>query len=178
MKNSRIYNKIRTVENWPKPGVQFRDITTLLQHPRLVEQVVDQFVTFAIRNKCNSIVAMDARGFLFATPVSLRTGLPVSLARKKGKLPAETVSATYQLEYGEDTVEIHKNSIKKNSNVLLIDDLVATGGTVLAVNECIKRLDAELVAVAVVIDLPDIGGSNKIKNEGIKFYKCVSFEGE
>lgn len=167
---------IRTVPNWPKPGVMFRDITTLLENPPAFDYCIQKFVEKYHDQNIAKIVGIESRGFIFGAALARELGLPFVLARKKGKLPSETVSHEYQLEYGTDTIEIHKDAISLGENVLIIDDLLATGGTLSAACQLVEKLGAVVSGCAVVIDLPDLKGRDKLI--GYDIFSLVEFAGE
>ena len=169
---------IRTVPDWPEAGVMFRDITPLFQNRKAFRKLIDTFVHRYYDHDIDAVAGVDARGFILGSPIAyeLNTGfIPV---RKKGKLPFETVQESYELEYGSATVELHTDSFKPGDKVLLIDDLIATGGTMLAAVNLIKRLGADVVEAAAIIDLPDLGGSAKLRDQGIEVYSICEFEGK
>lgn len=149
---------IRNIPDFPKPGIQFKDISTLLLEPEAFRYVVDTWADRYRGRQIDAVVGMDARGFVFGGALAYVLGLPLVLARKKGKLPGETISETFQLEYGTDTVEIHSDALAEGARVLLIDDLLATGGTMAAVARLVERLGAEIVEMAFVIELPPLKG--------------------
>ena len=173
-----IKSKIRTVPNFPKKGIMFRDVTSLIADPVGLRLCVDDFAKHYKGKDFDLIVGIDSRGFIFGAALAylLQKGfIPV---RKKGKLPAETVSETYELEYGTDTLEIHKDAITQGQKVLIIDDLIATGGTAVAAINLVRKLGAQVVGFAAVVDLPDIGGSKKIAGAGVTVYSQTTFEGD
>lgn len=172
-----IKSAIRTVPNYPKNGILFRDITTLLQNGRAFNAVVEDIVEHWRSREIEKVVCLEARGFIFGGAVasSLKAGfVPV---RKAGKLPYNTIGTFYQLEYGVDKLEIHSDAIKAGDRVLIIDDLIATGGTADAAIKLVRELDGNIIGMSAVIDLPDLGGSTKIKNTGIDVYTLVDFPG-
>lgn len=173
-----IKSKIRTVPDFPKKGIMFRDVTSLIADPLGLRLCVDDFAKRYKEMDFDLVVGIDSRGFIFGAALAylLQKGfIPV---RKKGKLPGETVSETYDLEYGTDTLEIHKDAIKKGQKVLIIDDLIATGGTAVAAINLVRKLGAEVIEFAAVVDLPDIGGSKKIESVGVAVYSQTTFEGD
>jgi len=173
-----IKSKIRTVPNFPKKGIMFRDVTSLIADPLGLRLCVDDFAKRYREMDFDLVVGIDSRGFIFGAALAylLQKGfIPV---RKKGKLPAETVSETYELEYGTDTLEIHKDAVKAGQKVLIIDDLIATGGTAVAAINLVKKLGAQVIEFAAVVDLPDIGGSKKIERAGVSVYSQTTFEGD
>ncbi len=153
-----LRNHIRDVVDFPKPGILFKDISPILSDPILLQHSIDELIATAGENKIDKVVGIDARGFIFATPVALNLNAGFIPVRKKGKLPWQTHSIAYSLEYGENVVEIHKDAILPGENVLLIDDLLATGGTAAAAIKLIKELDAHLVAASFLIELTDLKG--------------------
>ena len=173
-----IKSKIRTIPNWPKEGIMFRDITTLLKDPEGFKLCIDDFINRYKDKNIDIVVGVDARGFILGGVVAYLLGKGFVPVRKKGKLPAETVNEEYQLEYGTDQVEIHKDAILEGQNVLIIDDLIATGGTALATANLIKNLKGNIIEFAFIVDLPDLKGREKIENKGYKVYSQVQFEGE
>ena len=173
-----IKSKIRTIPDFPKKGIMFRDVTSLIGDPIGLRLCVDDFVKQYERADIDLVVGIDARGFIFGAALAyvLQKGfVPV---RKTGKLPAETVAETYQLEYGTDTLEIHKDAIQAGQKVVIIDDLIATGGTAVAAINLVERLGGKVVEFAAVVALPDIGGSKKIAAAGVSVYAQTAFEGD
>ena len=169
---------IRTVPDWPKPGVQFRDITTLFSDKRAFRQLVDTFVHHYVNAEIDVVVGIDARGFILGAPVAYALNKSFVPIRKKGKLPFDTFEESYELEYGFAEVQIHADAIQSGSNVLIIDDLIATGGTLQAACKLVEKLDASVFDCAAIIDLPDLGGSTKIKDSGYSVFSLCEFEGE
>lgn len=167
---------IRTIPDFPKPGIMFRDITTLLLDPtglaRAVEAIVD-----AVDGQVDLVAGIEARGFVFATPVALALGAGVLLVRKDGKLPGATIAEDYALEYGTDRIAIHADSFAPGARVLLIDDLLATGGTARAAVRLLRKAGAEVTQAAFVIDLPELGGADALRAEGIHVITLVAFDG-
>ncbi len=172
-----IKESIASIPDYPKEGVLFRDITTLLNNPTAYQATIDLLVEHYKDRGVTKIVGTEARGFLFGAPVALRLGVGFVPVRKKGKLPREVLSMTYALEYGTDTLEIHKDSIQPEDNVLVIDDLLATGGTIEATVKMIKQLGANIVDAAFIISLPDLGGVERLAAEGIHSFSLVEFPG-
>jgi adenine phosphoribosyltransferase len=173
-----IKSKIRTVPDFPKKGIMFRDVTSLIADPLGLRLCVDDFAKRYKEMDFDLVVGIDSRGFIFGAALAYLLEKGFIPVRKKGKLPAETVSETYELEYGTDTLEIHKDAIKAGQKVLIIDDLIATGGTAVAAINLVKKLGAEVLEFAAVVDLPDIGGSKRIKNAGVTVYSQTAFEGD
>jgi len=172
-----IKNAVRTVENWPEEGVMFRDIMPLLQDPSIFRKIIDSFVHRYQGQKIDAIAAVDARGFILGAPLAYELGISLVPVRKKGKLPFDTVCQSYDLEYGKAEIELHTDAFNENDRVLLIDDLIATGGTMLAACELVTRLKAQVVEVAAIIDLPDLHGAEKLKAAGFDVYAICEFEG-
>ena len=172
-----IKRHIRTVPDWPAPGVQFRDITPLLSNPRVFRVLIDQFVHRYFDGRPAAIAGLDARGFIIGSVLAYELGIGFIPIRKKGKLPYTTVEETYELEYGSATVELHTDAVAAGDRVVLVDDLVATGGTMLAGARLLQRLGAEVIECASIVDLPELGGSAKIRDAGLKLFTLVDFEG-
>jgi adenine phosphoribosyltransferase len=177
--NDYLKSHIRTVPDWPAPGVQFRDITPLLQDPRVFRVLIDAFVHRYMHPalRPDVVAGLDARGFILGSVVAYELGLGFVPIRKKGKLPFTTVEETYELEYGSATVELHTDAVKPGQRVLLIDDLIATGGTMLAGKKLLEKLGATVVEGAAIVDLPELGGSQRIRDSGLNLFTLVSFEG-
>ncbi len=169
---------IRTIPDYPKPGIMFRDITTLLANPHGFRACVDELMWPFLEVDIDYVVGIEARGFILGGAVAHELGRGFVPIRKKGKLPWKVIGREYQLEYGVDRVEIHADAIKKGDKVLLVDDLIATGGTAEAAAELIKDSGGEIVAAAFVVDLPELGGAERLKAAGIKLHCLVEFEGE
>lgn len=168
---------IRTIPDFPKPGVQFRDITTLLAHADAFRTTVERLAAPFRARAIDTIAAIESRGFIVGAALAheLRTGfVPI---RKQGKLPAARFGEDYELEYGTDRLEIHRDAVTPGQSVLLVDDLIATGGTAGAAIDLIRKSGGEVVAAAFVIDLPDLGGAAKLKAKGVKVHTLVGFEG-
>ena len=174
-----LRSHIRTVPDWPAPGVQFRDITPLLQDPRVFRVLIDAFVHRymdpALRP--DVVAGLDARGFILGSVIAYELGLGFVPIRKKGKLPFTTVEETYELEYGSATVELHTDAVRPGQRVLLIDDLIATGGTMLAGTKLLEKLGATVMEGAAIVDLPELGGSAKLRASGLPLFTLVEFEG-
>ncbi len=166
---------IRNIPDFPKPGILFRDVTTLIQNPKAFKRSVDLLVQKYKGKKINKVVAVEARGFIFGAAVAHRLNAGFVPVRKKGKLPYKTNSVTYDLEYGTDTLEIHCDAIEKGDKVLIVDDLLATGGTVKAVTELVEGLKGKITGIAFVIELVDLGGRDKLK--GYDSYSLIKFPG-
>jgi 5'-methylthioadenosine phosphorylase len=172
-----LKSKIRTITNWPKQGIMFRDITTLLKDGEAFSRTIKILEERYKGKNIDLIAGIESRGFIIASALASRLNKPFIPIRKPGKLPAETIAEQYSLEYGTDAVEIHKDAIKQGQNVLLIDDLCATGGTSLASCNLIEKLGGKVVECCFVIDLPDLGGSKKLRQK-YPVFKIIDFEGE
>jgi len=174
-----IKSKIRTVRGWPKAGVNFRDVTTLFHAPEVFRLAIDAIAEDCARQRIDILAAVDARGFILGGALAYHMGKPFALVRKKGKLPFKTLSEDYSLEYGTATIEIHADACKPGDRILIIDDLIATGGTLLAATKLFRLLRGEVVGVAAIIDLPELGGSTKLRNAGLNVHALCEFgEGE
>ena len=171
-----IKNSIRTVSDWPVKGVMFRDITTLLQNPESLRAACDLLYDHYKTMNIDKIVGIDARGFIFGAVLAYQLNIGFVPIRKKGKLPYKTISAEYSLEYGSDVVEMHEDAFKKGEKVVLVDDLIATGGTIAAAVALVEKLGGEIVECAFIIELPDLRGREKIK--GHKIFVLTEFAGE
>jgi len=172
-----IRRHIRTVPDWPEPGVQFRDITPLLSNPRVFRVLIDAFVHRYFDAQVDAVAGLDARGFIIGSVLAYELNIGFIPIRKKGKLPFTTVAETYELEYGSATVEMHTDAVKPGERVLLIDDLVATGGTMLAGAKLLQRLGAQVVECAAIVDLPELGGSARVREAGLTLHTLVDFAG-
>jgi len=178
MSNAIIKQKIRTIPNFPKEGIIFFDITTLLSDAEGFKASIDDFYNRYKDKKIDAVVGIDSRGFIFGGALAYLLGVSFVPIRKKGKLPHLTICEKYDLEYGSAEVEIHKDSLKKGNRVVIIDDLIATAGTLKAAIKLVKKLGAEIVECAVIIELPDLKGREKITQEGCKLYSQTEFEGD
>ena len=156
-----LKNYIRNIPDFPKPGILFRDITTLLKDKKAFKLAVDALVNKYKRKKIDVVVAVEARGFILGGAVAHKLGVGFVPVRKKGKLPAKTNSVTYALEYGTDTLEMHHDAIKPNDKVLIVDDLLATGGTVKAVTDLVRQFQGKIAGIAFLIELTDLKGKDK-----------------
>lgn len=172
-----IKNAIRTVPDWPEAGVMFRDIMPLLQDAQVFRKLIDSFVHRYQGMQLDAIAAIDARGFILGAPLAYELGLSLVPVRKKGKLPFATVTQEYDLEYGSATIELHTDAFKAGDRVLVMDDLIATGGTMLAACELVRKLGAEVVETAAIIDLPDLKGGDKLRQAGFDVYAICEFDG-
>ena len=171
-----IKKHIRTVPHWPIEGVMFRDITTLLKNPEAFRHACDELYERYNKMNIDKVVGIDARGFIFGAVLAYKLNVGFVPVRKQGKLPPKTVSAEYSLEYGSNVVEINEEAIKKGERVLIVDDLIATGGTVSAAAKLVESLGGEVVECAFLIELPDLKGREKIKD--YKIFTLTEFEGE
>ena len=171
---------VRTIPDTPKPGVMFRDITTLIADPVGLRAAVDELLWPFLRRRSaiDLVVGIEARGFILGGAVAHELGRGFVPIRKKGKLPHKTIGQDYELEYGIDTIEIHADALVEGDRVLLVDDLIATGGTAEAAIELIRRSGGEIVAAAFVIDLPDLGGGDRLRRKGVEVHTLMAFEGD
>lgn len=174
---SAIKSYIRTIPDYPHAGIQFRDITTLLKHPEGLRLVTETIGARYQSMKIDKIAGIEARGFIIGAAVAYYLGVGFVPVRKKGKLPAATIGQDYQLEYGHDRIEIHTDAIEAGQRILLVDDLIATGGTAEAAARLITGTGGEIVECCFVIDLPDIGGRVRLENQGYKVFSLCEFEG-
>ncbi len=172
-----VKSVIRSLPDWPEPGVIFRDVTPVFKDPRALRMVSDALIQRYVGSEVTHIASIDARGFLFGSILAHQLNLPLVLVRKKGKLPGDTIHQEYQLEYGTAAVEMQTDSVGSGDKVLILDDLIATGGTILAACTLIKRLGAEVVEAAALIDLPDLQGSARLQEAGVPVYTLLAYEG-
>jgi len=168
---------IRTISDYPKPGIQFRDITTLLGNARAFRRTVDELVNPWAGSKIDKVAGIEARGFILGGAVAHQVSAGFVPIRKKGKLPYETVRIAYSLEYGIDEMEMHKDAVSEGDRVVLVDDLIATGGTAEGAVKLLRNMGAEVLAACFVIDLPELGGATKLRAMGVPVRTLVSFEG-
>ena len=173
-----IKSIIRTIPDYPKKGIMFRDITTLWQDAGGFRQVVDQLVWPYAGVRIDKVAGIEARGFVLGGAIAHQLSVGFIPVRKKGKLPAAVIGEEYELEYGTDTVEIHHDAIKEGENILLVDDLIATGGTAAAAINLIRRAGGTVIGAAFVIDLPDIGGAKRVADMGVSVRTLCEFEGD
>ena len=173
-----IKSKIRTIKNYPIKGVMFRDITTLLKDPEGLRDSINQLVDRYKDLNIDKIVAIESRGFIIGAPLAYLLNVGLVLIRKPGKLPAETIDQDYKLEYGTDRIEVHVDAIEKGEKVLIVDDLIATGGTAEATVRLVQKMKGDIVECCFIIDLPDIGGRNRLENMGQKVFTLCEFEGK
>ncbi|PJG82241.1 adenine phosphoribosyltransferase [Caviibacterium pharyngocola] len=172
-----IKSSIKSIPDYPKKGIIFRDITGLTEVPAAFKAAIDLIVAQYQNKGITKVIGTESRGFIFGAPVALALGVPFVLVRKPGKLPRETIAQSYQLEYGEDTLEIHTDSVQAGDNVLIIDDLLATGGTVEATVKLVQRLQGEVKHAAFVINLPELGGEARLRGLGVEPFTLVDFAG-
>lgn len=171
-----IKEKIRTIPDWPIQGVMFRDITTLIQDPEGLRESCDLLYERYKEMDIDKVVGIDARGFIFGAVLAYKLNIGFVPVRKKGKLPYKTVEAAYSLEYGDSVVEMHEDAIEKGEKILIVDDLIATGGTIAAAVKLVETLGGDIVELAFIVELPDLKGREKIK--GYKIFTLTEFEGE
>jgi adenine phosphoribosyltransferase len=172
-----LKDTIRTIPDYPKPGIMFRDITTLLADARAFRRAIDELVQPYAGSKVSKVAGIEARGFILGGAVAHQMSAGFVPIRKKGKLPHETVSIAYSLEYGIDQMEMHKDAIVRGEKVVLVDDLIATGGTAEAACRLLTQMGAEIVAACFIIDLPELGGAKKIEKLGIPVRALMQFDG-
>ncbi|MCJ2084111.1 adenine phosphoribosyltransferase [Methylobacterium sp. J-090] len=172
-----LKDSIRSIPDYPKPGIVFRDITTLLSDPRAFRRAVDALVHPFAGGRIDQVAGIEARGFILGGAVAHQLSSGFVPIRKKGKLPHKTVSIAYALEYGTDEMEIHVDAIKPGDRVLLVDDLIATGGTACAAVNLLRQIGAEVVAACFVIDLPEIGGAQKLRDLDVPVRTLMEFDG-
>jgi adenine phosphoribosyltransferase len=168
---------IRTIPDYPKPGIMFRDITTLLANARAFRRAVDELVQPWAGGKIDKVAGIEARGFILGGAVAHQVSAGFVPIRKKGKLPHQTVRMAYTLEYGTDEMEIHVDAIGKGERVVLVDDLIATGGTAEGAVKLLRQIGAEVLAACFIIDLPELGGADKLRKLGVPVRTLVAFEG-
>ena len=171
-----IKSKVRSIPDWPIKGVIFRDITTLLLDPPAFKQICTIFYDRYVNEKIDKIVGIDARGFLFGSVLAYKLDIGMIPIRKNGKLPYNTISESYTLEYGEEVIEIHEDAIQKGERVVVIDDLMATGGTISAAANLVEKLGGDIFECSFVLELPDLNGREKLGNR--KVFSMVDFEGD
>ena len=177
--NEYLKSHIRTVPDWPAPGVQFRDITPLLQNPKvfrvLIYAFVHRYMDRALRP--DTVAGLDARGFILGSVLAYELNAGFVPIRKKGKLPFTTVAETYELEYGSATMELHTDAVERGDRVLLIDDLIATGGTMMAGRKLLEKLGATVIEGAAIVNLPELGGFSRLRASGLALFTLVDFDG-
>ena len=168
---------IRTIPDYPKPGIMFRDITTLLGNARAFRRTVDELVQPWAGSKIDKVAGIEARGFILGGAVAHQVSAGFVPIRKKGRLPHTTVRIAYSLEYGLDEMEMHRDAIVPGEKVILVDDLIATGGTAVAATNLLRQIGANIVAACFIVDLPDLGGARKLRDLGVEVRTLMSFEG-
>jgi len=173
-----IKSKIRTIPDFPKKGIMFRDITTLLKDADGLREVIDAFVERYKTIPVDAVVGLEARGFILGGAVAYRLGKGFVPVRKKGKLPYRTERHEYELEYGTEVIEMHVDAIAPGDRVLIVDDLLATGGTALAAAKLVEKLGGAIVEMAFIVDLPDVGGRARIAEAGYRMFALCEFEGD
>lgn len=179
MPNTRqVKDYIRTIPDFPKPGIMFRDVTTLFLDPRGFRMAIDQLLHPYAGQRFDKVAGLEARGFILGGAIAHQLSVGFVPIRKKGKLPGKTIEQSYQLEYGEATMELHEDSLQAGEKILLIDDLLATGGTAEAGIKLIEKLGAEVIGCGFIIDLPDLGGRAKLEAMGQSVHALCQFEGD
>jgi len=173
-----IKSRIRTIPHYPHKGIMFRDITSLLKDPVGYRVMINELVNRYTGKRIDKVVGIEARGFIIGSALAYLLGVGFIPIRKKGKLPAETIGHDYDLEYGSDRIEIHADAFDKGERILLVDDLIATGGTAEAAASLIEKIGGKLIECCFVIDLPDIGGAERLRKKGRKVFTLCEFEGE
>jgi adenine phosphoribosyltransferase len=168
---------IRTIPNYPKPGILFRDITTLLGNPQAYRRAIDELVHPYAGTKIDKVAGIEARGFILGGAMAHQLSAGFIPIRKKGKLPHETVRIAYSLEYGIDEMEMHKDAVQPGEKVILVDDLIATGGTAEGATKLLRQMGADIVAACFVIDLPELGGRKKLEARGVTVRTLIEYEG-
>ena len=172
-----IKELIRTIPNYPKPGVMFRDITTLIKDPKGLNLIVKEFCDRYAGLKIDKVAGIESRGFIIGSPLAYALGVGFIPIRKKGKLPAKTLGCNYELEYGTDRIEIHEDAVSVGEGILLVDDLIATGGTAEAAITLIQQCGGEIVECSFVVELPELGGKKRLEEMGISVFSLTEFEG-
>jgi adenine phosphoribosyltransferase len=173
-----LKSKIATIPDWPKEGIMFRDITTLIQDKEGLKVMTEILVERYKEMKIDAVAGVEARGFIMGSIIAERLNIGFIPIRKAGKLPPETISEEYEKEYGKDKLEIKKGAVEKGSKILLVDDLLATGGTVLAACNLLEKVGGEIMECSFIIDLPDIGGREIVEQKGYKVFNLIEFEGD
>ncbi len=173
-----LKTSLRTIPDYPRPGVMFRDVTTLMGNPQAFRRAIDELVFPYAGGKADKIAGVEARGFILGGAMAHQLSAGFVPIRKKGKLPYETVRIAYSLEYGIDEMEMHRDAIQPGERVLLVDDLIATGGTAVAAVNLLRQMGAEIVAACFIIDLPDLGGRKKLEELGVNVRTLLEFEGD
>jgi len=178
MSDTDLKALVRTIPDYPKPGIMFRDITTLLGNAKGLSSCVERLAAPYRDSAVEAVAGIEARGFILGGAVADRLGCGFVPIRKQGKLPGKAIGQDYELEYGVDIIEIHEDGIASGERVLLVDDLIATGGTAAAAVKLLRKLDAEIVGAAFVIDLPDLKGRRRVEALGIECHTLIEFEGD
>lgn len=173
-----LKTRVRTVRGWPQPGVNFRDVTTLFSDPEAIREMIEAFSIECTKRQVNAIAGVDARGFILGGALAHHLHKPFVPVRKKGKLPHATVSQEYDLEYGKAAVEIHTDACRPGDRILVIDDLIATGGTLLASTQLFEKIGGVIAGVAAVIDLPELGGSKRLREAHYHVHALCTFNEE
>jgi len=168
---------IRSIPDYPKKGILFRDITTLIKNVDAFKECIDQISVILKKLNFDKIAAIESRGFIFATPLSYNLSKPVILMRKKNKLPAEKLSVDFELEYGKATLEMHKDSVNKKEKIIIVDDLIATGGTAEAAAKLVEKSGGEVSGFIFIINLFDLGGKEMLEKKGYKTFSLMEFPG-
>jgi len=166
---------IRTVPDFPKKGIMFRDITTLIKHPEAFDHAINE-MHGKVKGKVDAVAGIESRGFIFGAPLALKLGVPFIPLRKPGKLPSLSISQEYALEYGQDKIEMHVDAVKEGDHVLIVDDLIATGGTAKAACQLVEKAGAEVAGLVFLVELPALKGREKL--EGYEVHALVEFEGD
>jgi adenine phosphoribosyltransferase len=172
-----IKSRIRTIPHYPHEGIMFRDVTTLLKDAVGLRTTIQEIVNRYRASNIDKVVGIESRGFIIGAPVAYALGVGFVPIRKPGKLPAETIGCDYQLEYGSDRIEIHTDAIRKGERILLVDDLIATGGTMEAAVKLIQEMGGEIIECCFVVDLPEVGGRDRLEKQGQKVFALCQFEG-
>lgn len=172
-----LKDHIRTIPDYPKPGILFRDVTTLMGHASAFEQAVDEMAAPWRETQIDAVAGIEARGFIFGSALALALKAGFVPLRKPGKLPFETISQTYELEYGTDALHMHVDGVARGERVLIVDDLIATGGTAVAALDLLEEAGAEIIGAAFLVDLPDLGGAARLKARNVQVKTLLTFEG-
>ena len=177
VKKMNLKKYIRSIQDYPKKGILFRDITTLIKDENAFKECIDQMAKILGNIEYNKIASIESRGFIFSSPLSYKLSKPHILMRKKNKFPAEKYSVDFELEYGQATLEIHKDSIQPKDKIIIIDDLIATGGTANAGAQLVEKSGGQVAAFLFIINLFDLGGTKKLESKGYKTYSLLDFPG-
>ena len=172
-----LRDHIRTVPDFPKPGIMFRDVTTLFSSPPAMRKMIEGFQDQWADLPYDYVAGIDARGFIIGGALAFHDGVGFIPVRKMGKLPAETIAEDYELEYGTATLELHRDAVPVGARVLIVDDLIATGGTALAAINLFRRLDAEIIGCSFLVDIPELGGADRIAEQCVAVHSLCAFEG-